>query len=58
MGRMELIHGLANGVGVILANLQVLRELQTDPEALEIMADMAIAAQRVHRNFEALRRLG
>jgi hypothetical protein len=55
--RIALIHSLANGINIITANLGALRALQTDPEGIAMCDDMALAAERVHRNFEALRKL-
>lgn len=55
--RVALIHSLANGINIITANLSALRALQTDPEAIAMVDDMTVAAERVHRNFEALRKL-
>ncbi len=57
MARQALIHSLANGIAVITANLHALRMQHSDPETLEIMDDMLLAAERVHRNFEMLRKL-
>lgn len=54
--RMALVHDVANSLNVITANLEALRVLQTDPEAIEMLADMTIAAERLIRGFEALRR--
>lgn len=56
MARQALIHLLANGIGIITANLEALR-MDASPEELEIMADMIQAAERVHRCFDQLRRL-
>jgi hypothetical protein len=55
--REALIHSLANGVTIMTTNLTALRMMQLGPEAKAIMDDMAIAAERVIRNFEALRKL-
>jgi hypothetical protein len=57
MARQALIHQLANGISIITANLQALR-LDASPEEVEIMADMTVAADRVHRCFDQLRRMG
>jgi hypothetical protein len=56
--RKALIHTLANCLNVVIANLEVLAKMQTAPEANAIMADVLLAAERCHRAFEALRRLG
>lgn len=55
--RLALVHSLANGIGIITANLSALRAMQTDPEGRAMCDDMLIAAERVHKTFEALRKL-
>lgn len=56
--RESLLHGLANSLGVILANVHLLREaVEDEPEMREVATDVVVAAGKAKREIEALRAL-
>lgn len=56
--RESLLHGLANSLGVITANVELLREaVKDEPEMREVATDMVVAAGKARREIHALRAL-